>query len=127
MITQQKILIVEDNDFVRMQIARYLGDAGFATSEAKDGNEALAGIDAGIALAIVDIRMEPMGGIDFVRALRGGNNHMPVIFMTGDQNHDLLEQAAKWDVDAVLLKPVMKDRLVKAVQRSLAAQERASP
>ncbi len=124
MIEPQKILVVEDNDFVRMQIVRYLQDAGFGTLEAKDGNEALRNIGTNTSLAIVDIRMEPMGGIDFVRALRGDDNTVPVIFMTGDQSHDLLEQASKWGVDAVLLKPVMKDRLVQAVQRSLAIQER---
>jgi CheY-like chemotaxis protein len=126
MADQQKILIVEDNDFVRMQVVRYLADAGFRTSEAKDGNEALKVMGQDISLAIVDMRMEPMGGLDFVRALRGNDNTVPVIFMTGDQGNDLLEQASKWGVDAVLLKPVMKERLVKAVQRSLAAQGRAS-
>lgn len=116
----QKILIVEDNDFVRMQVARYLKDAGFETLEAKDGNEALEALGPHVGVAIVDVRMEPMGGLDFVRALRGREIHIPVIFMTGDQNSDLLEQAAKWDVNAVLIKPVMKDRMVQAVQRAVA-------
>ena len=121
---KQKILIVEDNDFVRMQVVRYLKEAEFETVEAKDGNEALQLIGNGIAVAVVDVRMEPMGGLDFVRAIRGKEIDLPVIFMTGDQNTDLLEQAAKWGVNAVLIKPVMKDRLVKAVQRAISAQGR---
>ena len=120
----RKILIVEDNDFVRMQMVRYLKDAGFETVEAKDGNEALQALEADTAAALVDVRMEPMGGLEFVRALRGREIRVPVIFMTGDQNSDLLEQAAKWDVKAVLIKPVMRDRLVQAVQRAVAAQGR---
>lgn len=124
MAEKDNILIVEDNDFVRMQIVRYLQDSGFATAEAKDGNEALLMIAGDTALAIVDMRMEPMGGLDFVRAIRGKDMDTPVIIVTGDQNSDLLEQAAKWKVDAVLLKPVMKDRLVKAVQRAIAARGR---
>lgn len=124
MAEQDNILIVEDNDFVRMQIVRYLQESGFATVEAKDGNEALKTIGADTSLAIVDMRMEPMGGLDFVRAIRGKDMETPVIIVTGDQNSDLLEQAAKWKVDAVLLKPVMKDRLVKAVQRAIAARGR---
>lgn len=120
----RKILIVEDNDFVRMQVVRYLKEAGFETAEAKDGNEALQVLVADTAVAIVDVRMEPMGGLDFVRALRGKEIEIPVIFMTGDQNTDLLEQAAKWGVNAVLIKPVMKDRLVQAVQRAVAVQGR---
>lgn len=120
----RKILIVEDNDFVRMQVVRYLKDAGFETMEAKDGNEALQVFGPDVSVAVVDVRMEPMGGLDFVRALRGREMNIPVIFMTGDQNTDLLEQAAKWDVNAVLIKPVMKDRLVQAVQRAVAVQRR---
>lgn len=125
MAEKQKILIVEDNDFVRMQIVRYLKDAGYETQEAKDGAEALHIMGADTALAIVDLRMEPMGGLDFVRALRGKELDTPVVFVTGDDNNDLLEQAAKWDVAAVLMKPVMKDRLVNTVQRVMITRSRA--
>lgn len=120
----QNILIVEDNDFVRMQVARYLKEAGFNPVEARDGNEALRVMGDNTAVAVVDVRMEPMGGLDFVRALRGKEIDFPVLFMTGDQNTDLLEQAAKWGVSAVLIKPVMKDRLVQAVQRAAGAHGR---
>ena len=125
MTQKQKILIVEDNDFVRMQIVRYLREADYDTVEAKDGDEALKIMGSDTALAVVDLRMEPMGGLDFVRALRGKNLDTPVVFVTGDENNDLLEQASKWDVAAVLMKPVMKDRLVKTVQRVMMAHSRA--
>ncbi len=115
-----KIMIVEDNDFVRMQVVRYLKEAGFETCEARDGNEALEALGVDVRAAIVDVRMEPMGGLEFVRTLRGREIDVPVVLMTGDQNTDLLEQAAKWDVSAVLIKPVMKDRLVQAAQRAIA-------
>lgn len=123
---QENILVVEDNDFVRMQIVRYLKDSGYATAEARDGDEALTMMNATVSLAVVDVRMEPMGGLDFVRALRGKNIETPVIFVTGDGNTDLLEQAAKWGVGAVLMKPVMKDRLVMAVQKTLKMRGRTS-
>lgn len=129
MTASSKILIVEDNDFVRMQIVRYLQDEGHVTVEARDGDGALTVVEgeegADIRMAIVDVRMEPMGGLEFVRALRGGNITMPVVFVTGDGNSDLLEQAAKWDVAAVLMKPVMKDRLVKTVQKVMITRNRA--
>lgn len=125
MTDQENILVVEDNDFVRMQIVRYLKDSGYGTAEARDGDEALEKMNAGVSLAVVDVRMEPMGGLDFVRALRGKCIETPVIFVTGDGNTDLLEQAAKWGVGAVLMKPVMKDRLVMAVQKTLKMRGRA--
>jgi CheY-like chemotaxis protein len=120
-----KILVAEDNDFVRMQIVRYLKDSAYEVLEAKDGNEALSHMSRDIALAIVDMRMEPMNGLDFVRAVRGKNLTTPVIFVTGDDNTDLLEQASKWGVKTVLKKPVMKDRLVMAVQKTITLRDRA--
>jgi len=113
------VLIVEDNDFVRMQIVRYLADSGFATQEASDGQVALDNFDPATDLAIVDVRMEPIDGFEFIKALRGRNLKTPVILVTGDQNPDLLNEANKWGVSAVLMKPVQKDRLIKMVTRSI--------
>lgn len=61
-----KILVVEDNDFVRMQIVRFLQEDGYDVVEATDGDAALdaVGVDGGgFAAAVVDIRMEPVGGL----------------------------------------------------------------
>ncbi len=113
------VLIVEDNDFVRMQIVRYLSDAGFVTREASDGQVALDQFTKDIDLAIVDVRMEPIDGFEFIKALRGRNIETPVILVTGDQNPDLLNEANKWGVNAVLMKPVQKDRLIKMVTRAI--------
>lgn len=114
-----KVLIVEDNDFVRMQIVRYLNTAGFETVEASDGGKALEIIDDKFDLAIVDVRMEPIDGFEFIKSLRGRALRIPVILVTGDQNPDLLSEANKWSVSAVLMKPVQKDRLIKMAARAI--------
>lgn len=121
------VLVVEDNDFVRMQIVSHLKGASFNTVEASGGEDALDHVVANdeISLAIVDIRMEPMGGFDFIRAIRGRNKNMPVILVTGDQTPDLLELAGKLGVSAVLMKPVEKERLVKTVTRTIQQSQRA--
>ena len=114
-----KVLIVEDNDFVRMQIIRYLSEASFETVEATDGSKALELIDNSFDLAIVDIRMEPIDGFEFIKGIRGKGISTPVILVTGDQNPDLLSEANKWAVSAVLMKPVQKDRLIKMATRAI--------
>ena len=113
------VLVVEDNDFVRMQIVRYLADAGYTTKEALDGSKALEMVTSEISLAVVDVRMTPLDGFEFIKALRGRNFLTPVILVTGDQNPDLLNEASKWGVSAILMKPVQKDRLVKMVARAI--------
>lgn len=126
MTSAPKILVVEDNDFVRMQIVRFLGDEGYDIVESTDGKDALEKVDETTALAIVDVRMEPIDGFEFIRRIRGLELNTPVVLVTGDQNPDLLAEAGKWNVSAVLLKPVQRDRLVKTVSRTLQHRSRAS-
>lgn len=122
MIENSKILVVEDNDFVRMQIVRYLKELGAAVTEASEGNAALAAISAEPHdLCIVDVRMEPMDGFGFIKAIRGKDMDTPVILVTGDNNPDLLDNARMWNVGAVLIKPVQKERLIKAVDKTIQA------
>ena len=116
-----KILLVEDNDFVRMQIAGFLRDTGSEVIEAREGEEALEKVSesGGVDMAVVDIRMEPMGGFEFVQVLRGHSDNTPVVLVTGDQTSDILERASKCGVTAVLMKPVQRDRLLDVVARTL--------
>lgn len=121
------VLVVEDNDFVRMQIVSFLKDASYDVVQASGGEDALdiMASNADVGLAIVDVRMEPVGGFAFIKALRGRNMMTPVILVTGDQTPDLLEQAGKVGVAAVLMKPVNKERLVKTVTKTMENARRA--
>ncbi len=119
--SQAVILVAEDNDFVRMQIVKFLQDGGHTVVEARDGGEALKVVQANtVDLVIVDVRMEPMDGFDFMSAVRGMSMKMPFIMVTGDDAPDILEKSGDWNVSAVLIKPVQKARLLKAVERCLA-------
>lgn len=119
------ILVAEDNDFVRLQIVKYLQDAGHTILEATDGDQAIDIVkEQSVDITIVDVRMEPVDGFDFIRAVRGMNLTIPVILVTGDNSPDVLEKSGEWGVSAVLIKPVQKERLVKAVERSLAMAKR---
>lgn len=128
MAEENTILVVEDNDFVRMQIVKFLNDEGYTVVEGTDGEDAVTRVKeskGSIVLAIVDVRMEPLDGFDFIRALRGMEVDIPVILVTGDQNPDLLSEASHWGVGAVLMKPVQRDRLLKIVARTLQIKQRS--
>jgi len=121
------VLVVEDNDFVRMQIITFLKSADYNVVEATQGQEGLDKIaQGGIDMAIVDLRMEPVDGFEFIRAIRGQDITIPVILATGDSSPDILEQANTWDVGSVLMKPVEKDRLLKTIERTFKIWERKS-
>src|SRR3954468_23585965 len=99
--TQQTILVVDDNDFVRMQIVTFLHEAGYATLEATDGDKALDVINKDVALAVVDVRMEPMDGFEFITLIQLQGFKMPVVLVTGDQDNTTLERAGKLGVGTV--------------------------
>lgn len=115
----QTILVVEDNDFVRMQIVSFLKEAGYGTVEVSDGSKAIDAMNKDISLAVVDVRMEPIGGFSFIGMMKSQGYDIPVMLVTGDDSVDLLTKAAEHGVGTVLLKPVQKDRLLSSVSRLL--------
>lgn len=127
---KKNILVVEDNNFVRMQIVRYLAETGARTFEAAEGGRGLEIIrecdraENPVSLVVADVRMEPVDGFEFIRSIRGLDMDIPVILVTGDNNPDLLEQAGSWGVSAVMIKPVQKDRLVKTALRIIESHKR---
>ncbi len=121
----RKILVVEDNDFVRMQIVRFLTDGGYQCIEAATADQGLEQATDSVPVVIVDVRMEPADGFEFISALRArGQVNTVVILVTGDQNPDILEKAARFNVATILMKPVQKDRLLSMVSRAIAMKER---
>lgn len=123
---QIKILIAEDNDFVRMQIVKFLNDEGYQTDDFANAVDAVEASKSHYDVAVIDVRMEPMGGFEFIKNMRSEAIKTPVILVTGDENPDLLSEASKWNVSAVLIKPVKKDRLLKAVEKTLQNEMRRS-
>ncbi len=123
---QDSVLIVEDNDFIRMQIASYLKGDGYGVQEAPSGAEAMTIMSKNpeISAIVADLRMEPVGGFEFIKSLRIQNIDTPVILVTGDQTPDILEQAGKLSVAAVLMKPVEKTRLLGTVSRAIKGHKR---
>lgn len=119
-----RVLVVEDNDFVRMQIGRFLTEGGHVFIEAASADQAVEQLAAGVDVALVDVRMEPADGFEFIAAMRARGYKQPVILVTGDQNPDVLERASKMDVATVLMKPVQKDRLLAMVGRAMAQVKR---
>ena len=117
--TSHRVLIVEDNDFVRMQIARFLTEAGHECVEASNADQGVEQMTAAIEAVIVDVRMEPADGFDFISAIRARGFQQPVILVTGDQNPDILEKSSRFKVATVLMKPVQKDRLLAMVARAI--------
>jgi DNA-binding NtrC family response regulator len=122
--TAHRVLVVEDNDFVRMQIVRFLTDAGHHCIEASTADQGVEQMSVNIDVVIVDVRMEPSDGFDFILAIRARSFEQPVILVTGDQNPDVLEKSARFKVATILMKPVQRERLLAMVTRAIQQKHR---
>jgi two-component system response regulator AtoC len=124
-----RILVADDWVAIRAAIQRALERDGHDIILAVDGLEAARAIrEAGADLAVIDINMPKMGGLELLAAFKAVAPAMPVVVMSGgDQGHGmgLLEEATSMGATGILAKPFTLARLREAVSRALAAGRRA--
>ena len=107
-----KILVVEDNQYMRTIVREILKGAGIIdVREAHDGADAFEILQQYPAdIAIVDFNMQPVDGIDFTRTLRRSppqlNPMMPVIMITGHSERSRVEEARDAGVTEFVVKPM---------------------
>jgi CheY-like chemotaxis protein len=120
-----KILLVDDNQHMRVLLVEILRALGFANIiEARDGAAGLKQLRAHpIDIVITDLAMEPLDGIDFVRLVRNSpdspNQMVPVIMITGHSTMRRVNEARDAGVNEFLAKPLSArgviDRLTRVI------------
>ncbi|HEX8855305.1 MAG TPA: PAS domain S-box protein [Thermoleophilaceae bacterium] len=120
-----KILIVDDQDDVRLALGAVLALDGWETEEAASGEEALArvGRSRHFAGLVVDYRMPGLNGLEVARRIRGTGFERPIIICSAYLSPGIEEEAG-----AVGARTVSKDdlsRLREAI-RQLRPPERHS-
>jgi CheY-like chemotaxis protein len=70
-VQRRNILIVDDDDGIRESLTVLLQDEGYGVRTASDGREALdlLAVEALPALALVDLRMPVMDGVELIEAM----------------------------------------------------------
>ncbi|MBK1836870.1 response regulator [Azospirillum sp. YIM B02556] len=122
------VLVVEDDSFTRMVLAKMLGTLGVkAVHQAADGESGLAAVAAHSPdLVLCDVEMQPMDGFGFVRALRGSSDPhrraLPVVLMSGRVDDDREARARDSGADAVLAKPATPASLRQVLAVGLGAR-----
>jgi CheY-like chemotaxis protein len=125
----QSVLVVDDNNLIRVLASRLLSAAGFVPFLAPDGPTALLLLDAhAFDLVIVDFVMPEMWGDEFVLRVRSHESvavrNTPVLGLSGS-HEDAEELFAKAGVTAYVRKPLQNEHLLDAVRRLL--RERGAP
>lgn len=118
-----KILIVDDNQHMRVLLAEILRAIGVNhIFEANDGAEGLQMMRAhAIDIVMTDLTMQPLDGIDFVRLLRNSpdspNQMIPVIMVTGHSTLKRVAEARDAGVTEILTKPLTARGVIDRITR----------
>ena len=97
-----------------------LADRGFRTLEASCGEEAIEIVRVElIHLAIFDMHMPRMTGLEALEQVRLMNDLLPAILVTADATRDLIRQALQAHVYSVIPKPVNKNVVLYTLTRAL--------
>jgi chemosensory pili system protein ChpA (sensor histidine kinase/response regulator) len=115
-------LVVDDSVSVRRATEAFVQDLGLRALGAGDGLEALVRARAEApALAIVDLEMPRMNGVELVRALRADAQlrGVPVIMITSRASEKHRRLALEVGVDAFLTKPYTEDELAAQIRACL--------
>jgi two-component system response regulator HydG len=100
------LLLVDDDRAILDVVGRFGKTAGFEVVRCAGGREALAYLkDARADLAVVDLRMPDVGGLDVLRAMREVDPDCQVILMSGDATVDSVVDAIKLGATDYLTKP----------------------
>lgn len=117
MASKLRILVADDESVIRMGLQVILRDLGYhVVGAARDGVEALDMVRARRPdLAILDIKMPRMDGLDAARAI-SDEHPIPVIVLTAFSDQEHIERAKSAPVHAYLVKPVREEKLVPTIE-----------
>lgn len=108
-----KLLVVEDDPDLRRQLATSLTERGYTVEESADGEDALfLGNEYPYDLAIVDLGLPKLSGIEVIRQWRAGGHNFPVLILTARGDWQDKVEGLEAGADDYLVKPFHVEELI---------------
>jgi len=118
--TSAGILVVDDDLVVRDALSKWLSREGYRVQSAAGASQALEALQRNqYGLALIDIQMPGMSGIELQGLLRELCPHLAVIILTGYPSEPTAAQALSLGASAYLTKPVDLDELSSLVAEAI--------
>jgi DNA-binding NtrC family response regulator len=115
-----KILVVDDEEIVRMSCERTLSPAGYEVSVAAGGREGIELLEKNTyGLVLLDLKMPDMDGIEVLNRIQKSWPATKVVMITGYSTVDTAVQALRLGAVNFIEKPFTPDTLLKAVDEVL--------
>lgn len=115
-----RILVVEDEQPLRESLVTQLKSASFNVDAAADGEEGLyAGREYPIDLAIIDLGLPKLSGIELIRKLRAAGRAFPILILTARDRWQDKVEGLQSGADDYLVKPFHFQELLARLQALL--------
>ena len=115
-----RILVVDDEDAIRLLLRQALIKYGFMPFEASSGAEAIKAVKSlDIDLVLLDLVMPGLDGMETLLELKKIDPDLPVIMVTGQGDISTAVRATKTGAYDFVTKPVQIQNLVQAIERGL--------
>jgi PAS domain S-box-containing protein len=115
----ERILIVDDEEDIRVVLGISLSDLGYEVFAAENGEEALRILrEVNPPIVLTDIRMPVMDGIELLRKIKQEDAETEVIMITGHVDMDLAIKSLKHEATDFITKPIKDDVLEIALKRA---------
>jgi two-component system response regulator PhoP len=106
------ILVVEDESRLREHLRERLRENGHVVEVAADGEEGLYyGQEFPLDLAVIDIGLPKMSGLELVRRFRASDRHFPILILTARRNWQDKVEGLESGADDYLVKPFRFEEL----------------
>lgn len=117
----RRVLVIDDVLGVRESIRIALNAAGFATTVAENGQQALDILSYGtFDVVVTDIWMPGLDGISLIKRIRSEQPDMRVFAMTGGGPRMTIETATSlaeiWGAERIFVKPFDEAQLIAAIE-----------
>ena len=121
--SHERILVVDDEEHVRILFSRILQKEGYEVECASSGSEAIEKLaKSSFDLVVTDLKMNGLDGLDVVRKGKIVNQAVPFILISGYGTAQTAGTAAREGADMFLMKPIDITELKAAVREALQKQ-----
>jgi len=112
-----RILVVEDEDALRDSLKAQLTAAGFAVDVAANGEDGLwAGLEYPLDVAIIDLGLPKLPGLEVIRRLRAQNRTFPILVLTARDRWQDKVEGLDAGADDYVAKPFHFEEVLARVQ-----------
>ena len=116
----KKILVIDDEQAIRISLSEILRDEGYVVSEAKDGEEGLNKlIKSTYDLVICDIRMPKVEGLEVLKRIKKSKLDIQIILITAHGSIDMAMEAVRLGVFDFIEKPPDLNHLLVTVRNAM--------